>query len=189
MGRQTLRKKQAALPFVMAIDPGLQGAIVITDGVKLTAYPLPIGGDKRLDYWKLSTLLDDVVSKWGALPTYLERAIPFAMGARHAFGYGVDFQSIVLAIEHHKLPVTYVEPAKWTKEMHQGVASDFKPKVKSAVAAKRLFPQLVGLLPTKPKGGMHDGMIDALLIAGWALRVKHGQSAPQVSVYDDRDFF
>jgi hypothetical protein len=54
--------------------------------------------------------------------------------------------------------------------MHEGVSSDLKPKAKSLIAAKRLYASLYAKLPKKPKGGDHDGYIDALLIAGYGLR-------------------
>jgi hypothetical protein len=54
--------------------------------------------------------------------------------------------------------------------MHQGISKKLKPKVKSEIAVNQLYPKLVGMLPRRLRGGMHDGFIDALLIAGYGLR-------------------
>lgn len=158
---------------VLAIDPGLSGAFVLTDGKTLTTWPMPIkihGKDKSVHFDGVHALLWDVLDKHGLVHIFLERAVPMAQGSKSAFNYGRGFEALVIAIELLKFPVTLVEPFKWTKEMHEGISADLRPKVRSEIAVKRLFPQLVDKLPKKPKGGLQDGPIDALLIAGYGLR-------------------
>ncbi len=172
---------------ILAIDPGVTGAIVCTDGKLITSWEMPLeldGKNKSIEFDGLIKILMRADSS-ARMPVFLERAMPFAMGSKHAFNYGRGFETIVIALKLLKFSVTYVEPSKWTKEMHEGISGDLKPKVKSAIAVKRLFPHLVRELPTKPKGGMHDGMIDALLIAGYGLR-KLGITSNQA---ESEDFF
>lgn len=102
---------------------------------------------------------------------YLERAMPMAMGAKHAFNYGRGFAAIEIAIQELKIPVTYIEPRKWQKEMFQGIDSRLKPKEQSLIAVERLFPQYLDSIPKRPKGKYHDGAVDALLIAEYGRRV------------------
>ena len=54
--------------------------------------------------------------------------------------------------------------------MHEGLSTDLRPKAKSMMAVKRLYPHLVKILPTNTKGALQDGPIDALLIAGYGIR-------------------
>ncbi len=174
--------------LVMGIDPGLAGAFVLTDGTTLfdvAFMPIEIEGkDKRIDFEGTRGLLADLKKRRGAVHVFLERAIPFAMSSKSAFSYGRGFEAIVIALRLLGFPMTLVDPGKWTKEMHEGISSDLKPKIKSGVAVSRLYPQLVGLLPKKTKGGLHDGPIDALLIAGYGLRKLGGTARKPAKAFD-----
>lgn len=151
-----------------------------TDGTHIghLAMPLKIAGKEKLTDFK--AVYDWLAQLERSTHVFLERAVSFGLGTKSAFDYGRSFEAIVIALEQLELTVTYVEPAKWTKEMHEGIHTDLKGKAKSLIAAKRLYPHLVGLLPTKPKGGVHDGFIDALLIAGYGLRKVRGAVKPEV---------
>lgn len=160
--------------IICAIDPGLSGAIVFTDGKTLfRSFTMPIqihGKEKEIDFFLLKDLL---ASSWNVTPfvhVYLERAIPFAMGSKAAFNYGKGAMATELAIRTHSYPMTLVEPARWTKIMHEGISADMKPKAKSALAVQRLFPHFLHSIPKSKKGKPHEGIVDALLIAGYALR-------------------
>jgi hypothetical protein len=155
---------------VLAVDPGINGAFVLTDGKGFFKYwqmPVTVSGkDKSVHFQGVQ----EILGKVGTVHVYLERAMPMAQGMKQAFSYGRGFEALVIAINLSGLPVTFIEPSKWTKEMHEGISSDLKPKAKSLIAVQRLFPKLVMYLPKKPKGGLADGPIDALLMAGYALR-------------------
>jgi hypothetical protein len=129
--------------------------------------PLKVGGKhKEVDFDAVRELLGNP----NITHIFLERAMALAMGSSHAFNYGRNFGFLEIAIKLSGLPVTYVLPKEWMKIMHEGISDDLKPKAKSLVALERLFPKLKDQLPKKPKGGMHDGFVDALLIAGYGLR-------------------
>lgn len=165
---------------VLGVDPGISGAFVLTDGEVVTHWAMPTkadGKNKSVDFGGVYELLFDIQEKFGPPPVFLERAIPFALGAKSAFSYGRGFEALTVAIGLMQFPLTLVEPGKWTKEMHEGIMRDWKPKAKSLAAAKRLHPKLVGLLPLDKKGIPRDGFIDALLIASYGLRRLHGQPA------------
>jgi hypothetical protein len=176
---------------VLGIDPGINGAFVITDGKFLRSYPMPIvvnGKEKLIDFDGVWARLSAIKTAHGPIHVFLERAVPMAMGSKGAFTYGRGFEALIIALNLHKFPLTHVEPNRWTKEMHEGISADLKPKARSLIAVKRLYPHLVKSLPKKPKGGLHDGPIDALLIAGYGLR-KLG-AKPLRDKYDgDEDFF
>lgn len=181
---------------VVGIDPGIAGAILVTNGKSLESHFMPIlvtGKDKAVDFHGVHDLMSALQKKYGLAHVFLERAIPFAMGAKAAFSYGRGFEAIVIALKLLQFPTTLVDPGKWTKEMHEGISSDLKPKVKSGIAITRLYPQLVASLPKKPKGGLHDGPIDALLIAGYGLRKLSGTARKPAKAFtpvnDSEDFY
>ncbi|CAM6004909.1 unnamed protein product [Sphagnum balticum] len=158
--------------MILGIDPGLEGAFVLTDGERVVCDKMPIqdgGKNKEIDFTGVCKLLNKA-AQLGVKHIYLERAMALAMGSSHAFNYGRGFGFIEIAIKLSSIPVTYVLPQQWQKEMFEGVSVDLKPKARALIAIERLYPLLVEKLPKKPKGGMHDGFVDALLIAGYGLR-------------------
>lgn len=153
---------------ICSIDPGLKGAVVfLTPSNGVSFYPMPLI-DKDVDYDSVLALL----LMEGPDHIFLERAVPMAMGAKHAFNYGRGFMALELAVKHSKIPVTYVEPAKWTKAMHEGISSDLKPKAKSVIALKRLQPDIFEKVPKAKKTEKPDeGVVDGVLIALFGRRL------------------
>ena len=166
---------------VIGIDPGLTGAIVVLNGEKFESFLMPIQENKDVDFDQFRKIL----AGFEGGHVFLERAMPLAMGAKHAFNYGRGFMALELAIKLSGLAVTYVEPAKWVKLMHEGISKDLKPKAKSLIAVQRLFPNLIDKIPNTPKSGkMHEGVVDALLIAGFGARTLGKGTHEQVSIDD-----
>lgn len=163
-------KKQQKM--VVGIDPGLSGALVFLEGHKMTYFFMPVvksGKQTEIDFKQIDELISNV---WFAdIHFFLERAHAGAMGVTSAFNYGRGFAALEIALQIHQCAVTYVEPAKWTKVMHEGISADLKPKAKSLIAVKRLYPKLVSQIPTNRNGKLHEGVVDALLIAGYGQRV------------------
>jgi hypothetical protein len=174
---------------VVGVDPGINGAIVVTDGEWVfESYSMPItvsGKEKLLNFAGVQELLLRIKRAHGPLHVFLERAVPMAMGSKGAFTYGRGFEALIIALGLERFPVTHVEPGRWTKEMHEGISADLKAKAKSLIAVKRLYPSLVRMLPKRPKGGLHDGPIDALLIAGYGLRKLGGTKPPEPDIIGD----
>jgi hypothetical protein len=153
---------------VIAIDPGQSGAFVGLDSGAMSCELMPLQENKDVDFDRVQKIL----SAYAKHHVFLERAHPGAMGVSGAFNYGRAFATLELAIKLSGLAVTYVEPAKWTKLMHEGISSDLKPKAKSLIAVRRLFPELIDKIPKTPRSGkLHDGVVDALLIAGYGARL------------------
>lgn len=158
------------MSWVVGIDPGQQGAIVFLNERKFLHSLMPLKDkiEKEIDF----TRVREILMKESRIDhVFLERAVPFAMGSKSAFNYGRGFMALELAIQLAGLPVTYVEPAKWTKAMHAGIKDDLKPKAKSITAVKRLYPQWLFDVPQTKTGKLHEGVVDALLIAGYGMRV------------------
>lgn len=171
------------IPQIVGIDPGLEGAILISNCVdEIRIFSMPVKKkikikkgsrgkrnsrqkktvSRRVDFFELLKLV-------GSFPVnskvYLERAMPLAMGSKHAFNYGRDFEKVVIALQLAELDVTQVEPRVWTAEMHRGLNCDLKPKARSLLAVEALPHPLVSKLPRNRKGALLEGPVDALLIA------------------------
>jgi hypothetical protein len=160
-------------PPILGIDPGLKGALVLFDGSTLKHWPMPVltnGKEKEVSFDGIHELLWDVYGEHWDMHIYLERAVAFAMGAKGAFNYGRGYAALEIAIGLLQIPVTYIEPSKWTKVIHAGISADLKPKAKSLIALKRLYPQMVDRLPRTKNGALHDGPVDAFLIAAYGLK-------------------
>lgn len=150
----------------VAVDPGLNGAVVYLGPSGFKFWTMPTNGD-GLAFGELQAIFNS----FSGVPIFLERAVSFGMGTKSAFNYGRAFGFLEIAIKLSKNPVTYIEPGKWTKVIHAGISSDLKPKVKSLVAVDRLCAKYVDQIPKTPRTKkLHDGVVDALLMAVYGLR-------------------
>lgn len=156
---------------IIGIDPGQSGAFVFLKNGEMTFDFMPLKGDgtKDIDFMKVQEILNRFRSRTPA-HVFLERAVPFGMPTTSAFNYGRGFAALEIAIATAGVPVTYLEPAKWSKTMHEGIAKDLKPKAKSQIAVVRLFGQYLSQIPQAKGGKYHEGVVDALLMAGYGLR-------------------
>lgn len=164
---------------ILAIDPGINGAFAFFDGNNWEWELMPINKEKEIQFEKVRQFIE---SLFCPDHIFLERAVSFGMGTKAAFNYGRGFAALEIAIKLARVPVTYIEPAKWTKKMHEGIAKDLKAKAKSQIAIARLFPQLVPLLPKDKNGVIHDGIADAILIGAFG-------SGQKLDTFDDSNFF
>lgn len=146
----------------MGIDPGLSGYLVQlrSDNNSFEAWPMPLD-NKEVSFYSVHSILKHA----GPSHIYLERAMPMAMGSKHAFNYGRGFAAIEIAIKLTNIPVTYVEPAKWMKALFDGIDARLKPKERAKIAFERLLPSYVDLAPKSRTGKLHEGFVDAALIA------------------------
>ncbi len=159
--------------MIVGIDPGKSGAIVeLTHDGRIFAHHLfPFDEGGMILYPALKELFNGIASHISGGKVFLERALPMAMGAKHAFNYGRDFQSIMIALSECNLPFELVEPSKWTKVICAGIDTNLKAKARSALALRQLMPSEVHKIPVSPKAkNMHDGVLEAALIAEYGRR-------------------
>lgn len=149
---------------ILGIDPGLTGAFVYLTRKEFRFALMPVQ-DKRVDFDGVRAL----IARERPAQVILERAMPLAMGSKHAFNYGRDFAALEIAIRLSKTPVLYVLPKDWMKTLLEGVDARLKPKERSQIAVRRLFPHLVSKIPANKNGKLHEGIVDALLIAAYGL--------------------
>jgi crossover junction endodeoxyribonuclease RuvC len=155
--------------MILGIDPGLTGglAIIKDDGSLFTYAVMPSykvqtkrGGSHRhidirvLDLWMEGRL--DVIDR-----CYLELAASRpGQGAQSTFKFGQVFGAIEAVLVLRKIPYQLVHPATWSCKIHAGISKTIKPKDRSKMVMKRMYPNLVNDV-------VHDGVIDAFLIAQW----------------------
>lgn len=153
--------------IICGIDPGKQGALVLMEDNKLLNFQLmPLNAACEPCFNGVRTILKD----FNPDHIFLERAVAFGMGTTSAFNYGRGFSTLEIAILMSGKPVTYIEPAKWSREMHEGIDKNLKSKQKSLLAFERLFPHLKERVPKNKNGKIHEGVLDALLIAAYGVR-------------------
>ena len=163
------------MSYVIGIDPGNKGAIVVasTSGV-VSYYDMPTqknGKREEVVYEEALEIVEEIkllLGDDGHL--VLEKAAPFKMGATSAFNYGRSFAALEILARTCGLPYTMVHPRTWTKVMWEGISAKGDSKQKSLAAVKRLFPHEYKLLPCNKNGKHKDGPVDALLIAAYGLR-------------------
>lgn len=149
--------------LTVAIDPGVSGAIAILGarGEYEGVADLPIIRDGRLtlvDGGRFQSMLIDgmrgrlarvVVERVGAMPK---------QGVASAFNFGVGFGSVLSIVQARHLPLEFVAPALWKRQL--GLGAD---KSAALDKARLLFPMAeLGL-------AKHDGRAEALLLAYWAV--------------------
>lgn len=161
------RKKGKNLRSILAIDPGTKGAVVFKEGAKLVYHLLPLNSEKEIDFEKTYQLL---LEYRNVDTVYIERPFQFGMGMKQAFGYGKTFGTLEACLKLIEVSYVYVEPSKWAKVCHAGIDANLKAKAKSQIAVRRFYPKSWGAIPTTDKKGLilHDGIVDALLIAYYA---------------------
>ncbi len=149
----------------MGIDTGAKGALAV------------LGGDSNLcEFWLLEEVFsgnkisfDQVVKAYGVEFVFIEKAHAFpGQGVVSMFNYGVSFGRVIGWVESLALSYELITPHKWQKVMHAG-CSGKTAKDKSKQAAKRLFPK-EDFRASEGCVKLHDGLIDALLIAEYGRR-------------------
>ena len=172
----------------IGIDPGKSGGIaIIGEGGKIKVVVMPNASDE-IDILRIQLLLAPygILAKSGKVKCVLEDVHSiFGSTAVGNFQFGRALGVIEAILTANKIPFTKVAPKKWQKEMWEGIKKigeytgkelkngdkQFKVDNKgmSLIAAKRLFPN-VNLLATERSKKPHDGIVDALLIAGYCQR-------------------
>lgn len=150
----------------LGIDPGLKGGLVlISDSGKILDFiKMPVRKDGLIDH----AAITEFISKIKGVSIFLERAVSFGMGTTGAFTYGRGFAAIEIAIELSGNRFNHVYPTTWTRLLHKDQPKDIETKEKSLRAARSLHN--LSLFPKARTGKIHDGLVDAYLIAEYGRR-------------------
>lgn len=150
---------------ILAIDPGVHGAVaVIDDGAFLSVYDTPTFVEarkgKRHHEYDVPGMTNLLISCGMIELAIIEHVHPFPKnGSIGNFRSGYGFGLWTALCSSAGIPLERVAPRTWKKAM--GLSSD---KALSIVKAQQLFPRAPITL------AMHEGRAEALLIATYAQR-------------------
>ncbi len=151
--------------IVVAVDPGLSGAIAVLDGYEGTvrAYAMP---ETESDTWEL---VADIARTQGEKRGVVERVGAFpGQGVTSCFTFGRAYGFVRACLIAAQIPFEDVSPRQWQTELGCGNLDKLaKPahKRKLRGVAQRLFPGVDVTLKTA----------DALLLGEW-LRRREGKA-------------
>lgn len=158
--------------LIGGIDPGKRGAVVIVDSESTKGWFTKLEyDDEGILTTPLKTFCKDVHSL--TIEWIHGRG---GWGAKQNFMMGFYFGQLLHVIKATKKPYELIIPKDWTKVMHADIADIDKKlaKEKSVLAYQKLFPHdPIGF--SRGKKAYHDGVIDAFLIAAFAILRQNGK--------------
>lgn len=174
----------------MGIDPGKKGGIAIRFKYR-----------HDIKFWKMPKfekdtflLIERLNKKYKILNCVIEKAQAFpGNGVVAMFNYGQGFGFLIGVVTALRIPIDFVRPTIWQKNIMQGVPKKgYKTKERAYIAACNLFPRhfLVddheNILETyeewedveldegyKAPKKTEDGIIDAILISEYTKRMNN----------------
>jgi crossover junction endodeoxyribonuclease RuvC len=157
--------------LTLGIDPGISGAVgaLNADGSFHCCFTLPAIRDKSLSWIDGQQLTSQLLQAMDGQPArvVIERvASRPGQGVASCFGFGVTYGSILAAIQVLRLPLTFVTPAVWKRDLSLG-----KDKNAARHKAQLLWPT-ADLSLVK-----HHNLAESLLLAHWGLTYQRKAAA------------
>ena len=151
--------------IVMAIDPGLSGAIAVFDGENLIdIVDTPVHSLVRNNKTKRQISASGLAAIFRIKPHHVivekVSAMP-GQGVTSMFSFGRSFGVIEGILAAFEIPATYVMPSVWTKGIGRGLGKDA-----SRARACELYPSHQKSFARVKD----DGRADAVLIGAWFLK-------------------
>ncbi|WP_239651517.1 Holliday junction endonuclease [Neosynechococcus sphagnicola] len=148
-------------PALIAIDPGLSGAISILHSGTLTAHPRPLAG-KELVLGAIAQLIRSANPSLAVLEKV--HSMP-GQGVSSTFKFGTGYGSILGILVVLGIRTELVPPQTWKRVVLQGTTKD---KDAAISYCRRAFPNVALVLPRCRKP--HDGIADALCLLEYGRR-------------------
>lgn len=146
---------------LIALDPGMNGAIAILNDGIVTAHPFPIAG-KILDLAAIADLIQSaspaiaVIEKVGSMP---------GQGVASTFKFGMGYGALLGICAARSIPVELVTPQRWKGAILAGTKKD---KDAAIAYCRRVFPHVPLIMPRCRSA--HDGISDALCLLQFGIR-------------------
>lgn len=165
----------------IGIDPGLTGAIcIISTGVAPVCIPMPLlASGEDVDAKSISSIIHSQTGSGGVFVVIEKSQAMPGQGVTSMFSYGRTYGKLLGVLEIMGVPFEEIHPTKWKKatglvidKNPKDSANEKKKKLKAASAALaiKLFPScrkdILG-----PRGGIKDGIAEALLLAEYGRRI------------------
>jgi len=152
--------------IAVGIDPGREGGIVALNknGEPILKEIMP------KDPLQLHDMLKDFKDLREPTLIFLEEAHPRpGNGIKSTFSFGYHNGQLDVCLRFLGIPYELVSPHVWAKSMHAGCRGE-TTKQKSQQAVERLFPGISLPRSTARALKMHEGVMEALLIAEYGRR-------------------
>lgn len=161
----------------IGIDPGAKGGVAVIDeqGELVQCFPYePAALLKLCKKLRYTVNLDLSAPPIEPSHCTVEKTQAFpGMGVSGAHNYGVGRGKIEGILFALGIPYDLVTPSVWHRAMMHG-AEGATAKARAWCRAQQLWPNQIEWF-RKPRGGVHDGLVDAALIAAYSRRT-HGSN-------------
>lgn len=160
---------------ILAIDPGAKGVIIELDSDTVTAryMKMPVRADKIIcqdalrDRFDLGSMDFITIEKISPNPKWASNA---------TFEFGKTIGQLLAFVGDYQF--TEIHPRRWQKQMLANLPTLPDPKARAKAAFQRLNPKY-------PNGKIDDNLVDAFLIAAYALQNARAYSAPAGWTFTD----
>lgn len=163
---------------ILAIDPGKSGGFALVERMNaniLGLWPMPLTGGKVCAVG-IANIYHDIRTRipFGEVPAvFIEKVQAMKHDGKVGMCSYFKGAGFLQMCALWGWPITEVPPGTWCKVMHAGCPADLKPKEKSRMVLRSLYPGLyVAGSPIWPKRAQkpHEGLMDALMISEYARR-------------------
>jgi len=171
--------------MIIGIDPGKHGGIVALseDGKGVQTYCIPKIKDE-IDVWGIQEIFFTLFNSDKEIVVIEQVHAIYGSSAAATFSFGFICGLLEGIVVGNNFRYIKVKPKDWQKIMFEGIEPIYKPSKKKGrgtletkkmaeIAYKKLFPQ-VDLYRTdngNKSKKVHDGLVDALLIAEYRRRM------------------
>jgi hypothetical protein len=153
--------------IILGIDPGKHGGLVALSKEReiLLEEVMP---EDPLDTY---SILRAFKKEFPSAIVFLEESHPRPTnGVKAIHTYAFHNGQIDMILKILELQYELIHPHIWCRHMHVGTSAD-RPKERSRQVVQQLFPDVRLINPNTPRARtMHEGLMDALLIAEFGLR-------------------
>lgn len=146
---------------IVALDPGLSGAIAIFNNNTISAQPFPIAG-KALDLRSLTEIIRGANPEFAVIEKV--HSMP-GQGVSSTFKFGQGYGALLGITAALGIPTELVTPQRWKGTVLAGTAKD---KDAAIAYCRRAFPDVPLIMKGCRKP--HDGVADALCLLQFGLR-------------------
>lgn len=157
--------------YVCGVDPGRKGSLVVLNEKREVCF---VRDFDELTEADLYGALFAVRDRFPGVQLFKESYIRAFSAANAAYEMGRQHGVIDLATTHAKIPCEHVRAIEWQRRMFLPETAKLKTKEAALFTAEKLYPKADlqrARKDGKPSKVVHDGRVDALLIASYGLRL------------------
>ena len=156
---------------IIGVDPGVNGAIAVYDGMFLVVHDFPIvkskGKGNDIDWGHFAFIFNEFYCNIDHAYLELVHAMP-GNASNSVFKFGAAFGGIKAILSYTGIPLTLVTPSKWKGKLNLTKDKDY-----SRTRAMELFPKLAEFFKRKKD----NNRAEAALIAWYGYQQLMGNTS------------